>query len=97
MMYWGNGGMNGWGFALMSISTALFWVLLIAGIVLLARYLGDHRPQALDQSRGQGAAEQILAERLARGEIEEDEYRRRLAALRGQAGPESSKEIHSRK
>ena len=97
MMYWGNSGMNGWGFALMSFSTVLFWILLIAGIVLLARYLGDRGPQAPNRSAGFRAAEQILAERLARGEIDEDEYRRRLAALRGQAGTESSTEIHSRK
>jgi uncharacterized membrane protein len=31
------------------------------------------------------AAEQILAERFARGEIDEQEYQRRLAALRGNA------------
>ncbi|MFZ4247511.1 SHOCT domain-containing protein [Streptomyces griseoincarnatus] len=29
------------------------------------------------------AAEQVLAERFARGEIDEDEYRRRAAVLRG--------------
>ena len=82
-MMWGN-GMDGWGFALMSVSTALFWVLAIAGIVLLVRYLGDHRPQAPDRSPRPVDAEQILAERFARGEIDDDEYRRRLEVLRGQ-------------
>ena len=86
MMYWGNNGMNGWGFAAMSISTVLFWVLLIAGIVLLARYLGDLRPRTPDRLPRQRVAEQILAERFARGEIEEDEYRRRLETLHDQAG-----------
>ncbi|MGW5780347.1 SHOCT domain-containing protein [Streptomyces sp. NPDC003863] len=32
--------------------------------------------------QGPAAAEQILGERLARGEIDEEEYRRRLSALR---------------
>jgi putative membrane protein len=82
-MMWGN-GMDGWGFALMSVSTALFWVLVIAGTVLLVRYLGDHRPQAPDRSPRPVDAEQILAERFARGEIDDDEYRRRLEVLRGQ-------------
>ncbi|MFJ5232806.1 SHOCT domain-containing protein [Kitasatospora sp. NPDC088391] len=31
-----------------------------------------------------GEAERLLAERLARGEVEVEEYRRRLAALRGE-------------
>ncbi|WP_443079907.1 SHOCT domain-containing protein [Streptomyces sp. P9-A4] len=34
-------------------------------------------------SRPATSAEQILGERLARGEIDEEEYRRRLTALRG--------------
>lgn len=84
MMYWGNNGMNGWGYALMSVSTLLFWVLLIAGIVLLARYLGDHNPPRPDRSPRQNPAEQILAERFARGEMDDDEYHRRLETLRGQ-------------
>jgi putative membrane protein len=86
MMYWDSNGMNGWGYALMSVSTVLLWVLLITGIVLLIRYLGDDRRQVPDRSPRHGAAEQILAERLARGEIDDDEYRSRLDALRGQNG-----------
>jgi putative membrane protein len=83
MMYWGN-GMNGWGYALMSLSTVLIWVLMIAGIVVLVRYLGDHRPESPDRSPRHSAAEQILAERFARGEIDDDEYRRALETLRAQ-------------
>jgi putative membrane protein len=87
MMYWGHNGMNGWGFALMSVSTTLFWVLLIVGIVLLIRYLGDHSTQTPDRSPQHSSAEEILAERFARCEIDEDEYRHRREALRGQDGP----------
>ena len=58
----------------------LFWGLLITGIVLLVRYLrNDHPGQAPTAS----SAEQVLAERFARGEINETEYRDRLATLRG--------------
>ena len=85
MMYWGNSGMSGWGLTLMSVSTALFWVLMIAGIVLAVRYLGDRHPQTPDPSARQVTGEQILAERFARGEIDDEEYRRRLQTLRGQA------------
>jgi len=80
MMYWSNNAMNGWGFAFMSVGTVLFWALLIAGIVLLMRYLRDPG----SQPPGRGRAEQILAERFARGEINDDEYRGRLETLRGQ-------------
>lgn len=37
------------------------------------------------------APEQLLAERFARGEIDEDEYRRRLAVLRDATGPRLTK------
>jgi putative membrane protein len=37
------------------------------------------------------APEQVLAERFARGEIDEDEYRRRLGVLRETAGPRLTK------
>jgi putative membrane protein len=87
MMYWNNNGMNGWGYALMGVNSLLFWLLLIAGIVLLARYLGDQHPRITHHPSVPTAAEQILAERFARGEIDDEEYRRRLATVRGQEDP----------
>jgi putative membrane protein len=48
-MYWYDGDhMSGWGVTLMTISTVGFWVLVIMGIVLLVRYLGE----AIDRGRG---------------------------------------------
>ena len=56
---------------------------LIAGIVAAIRYL------AAAQDRTSGPAprtpQDVLAERYARGEIEEEEYERRLHTLRGAA------------
>jgi putative membrane protein len=81
MMYWGN-GIGGWGMAVMAVSNLLFWGLVIAGLVVLVRYLGQagrggtptgHRP----------TPEQVLADRFARGEIDDDEYARRLQILSG--------------
>lgn len=40
---WYGPGMGGWGYALMTVSTVLFWGLLILGIVALIRYLRGHR------------------------------------------------------
>ncbi|MFG3490573.1 SHOCT domain-containing protein [Streptomyces sp. NPDC047972] len=81
MMFWYGDGMNGWGWFAMSAGMVLFWGLLITVAVMLFRTL-DHSSQRPPRSRPAPSAEQILGERLARGEIEEDEYRRRLTALR---------------
>ncbi|WP_395298164.1 SHOCT domain-containing protein [Kitasatospora hibisci] len=99
MMYWNDHGMNGWGLGLMTVTMLLFWGLLIFGVVALVRYLGhasQHRPAAYDPppqppaggAPGRPTPEQLLAERLARGEIEPDEYRRRMDVLRGGPPPE---------
>ncbi len=94
MMYWYGSGMSGWGYALMTIGLILFWGAVIFGIVALVRYAGRGGKQAsAPQSPPPPAQtpERLLAERFARGEIDEDEYQRRLAALRGtgQARPAS--------
>lgn len=82
MMYGWSGDMGIWGYIMMSVSMLIFWGAIIAGVVLLARSLratGQQHYQA-PPSRG---AEDLLAERFARGEIDETEYRARLAVLRG--------------
>ncbi|ROQ26336.1 putative membrane protein [Streptomyces sp. PanSC19] len=81
MMFWYGDGMNGWGWFAMSAGTVLFWGLLITGAVMFFRSLD----RAAERPRGSGtapSAERILGERLARGEIDEEEYRRRLTVLR---------------
>ncbi|MFF8839428.1 SHOCT domain-containing protein [Streptomyces sp. NPDC015130] len=73
--------MNGWGWFAMSAGMLLFWALLITVVVMLFRTLdrASVRPSVPEVTR----PEQLLGERLARGEIDEEEYRRRLSALRG--------------
>ncbi|MET4144806.1 hypothetical protein [Arthrobacter sp. UYCo732] len=80
MMYW-DGNMGGWGYALMVISFVLFWGAVIAAIVLLARAVGPGN-RSHDPASGAGYAENLLAERFARGEIDENEYTARLNILR---------------
>ena len=60
------------------LNTVLFWGLIILGVIALFRYLnrGDRSTMA------RSTPEQVLAERFARGEIDEQEYERRLATLR---------------
>ncbi|MFF4580177.1 SHOCT domain-containing protein [Streptomyces sp. NPDC001389] len=88
MWYDGGWGWGGWFFV--AIVMVLFWALVIAGIVVLVRYLaGGHHghqggppPPSGEPGWGSRRAEDLLAERFARGEIDEDEYKRRLALLR---------------
>jgi putative membrane protein len=79
MMYWGYG--MGWaGMLAMILGYLVFWALVVGGIVMLVRYPGHS-----DQSAGPASTspQQQLAERYARGEIDEEEYRRHLQILTG--------------
>lgn len=83
-MYYGGGHMTGWGWFGMTIGMIAFWGLLIALAILLYRAFTDGQPGG-GSTGGPTDADprQILAERYARGEIDEDEYQRRLATLTG--------------
>ena len=83
MMYGYGSGIGGWGYALMAIGMVLFWGALIYGIVALARYARRDGPRGYEPA-GPSAPEpeRLLAERFARGEIDEDDYRQRLTSLR---------------
>ena len=59
------------------------WLLFLAFIGFLAYLLVRHISETRAAQPGRSSAEDVLAERLARGEIDEDEYRRRRDALRG--------------
>ncbi|GAA4757941.1 SHOCT domain-containing protein [Actinomycetospora chibensis] len=83
MMWWYGPGMNGWGYGLMTISMVLFWALIIFGMVALIRYLG----RAGQVAAARPTPQQLLDERFARGEIDEDEYRRRLDLMAVVTGP----------
>lgn len=80
MMFYGN-GVNGWAMLLMTVSSLLFWGLVVFGIVALVRYTGRSTPVGGHPAPQGLTPQQVLAERFARGEIDEDEYRRRLQVL----------------
>lgn len=65
-------GMAGW----MMVSSLVFWLVLAAIVVFAIVRLGR-------QPDRRGGAETILDERLARGEIDVEEYRARRALLAG--------------
>jgi putative membrane protein len=80
-MMWGYDW--GWGAWLaMGVMMLLFWGLVIAGVIALVRYLGGTRDGGrLGSRRERTRAEDVLAERFARTEIDEDEYTRRRELL----------------
>jgi putative membrane protein len=84
MMMMGFGGSGGWvGWLVMVLVMIAFWALLIAALVALVRYLlSSSRGTDVTTSPGPGSAEDVLAERYARGEIDDGEYHRRLALIR---------------
>ena len=73
--------MNGYWFGLGGLFMVLFWVFVIAGIVWLVLTLTRSTTRANDD--GRSSAVRILEERLARGEIDAEEFRTRRAALEG--------------
>lgn len=78
---WNGGYGGGWGWIGTAVEFTLLFAVLITAIVLAVRYLtGSHRGGgSMPQGR---AAEDVLGERLARGEIDDAEYRQRMTALR---------------
>lgn len=95
-MFWYGPGMGGWGYGLAAFGSLVFWAAVIVVIVLLIRHYGRQGSAGgAFSSPGPGprnAAEQLLAERFARGEIDADEYRERLRVLREAAGAAGSKQ-----
>jgi putative membrane protein len=83
MMFWYGPGMTGSGYALMTIGMVLFWALVIFGVVALIRFFtrADQPPTT------RSTPEQLLADRFARGEIDEQEYHHRLDVLRDRSRP----------
>lgn len=76
MMFWYGHDLSVWGWVGMILTMLAFWALVVAAVVWLigATRTGDRRPPG---------PEELLAERFARGDINDTEYRDRLAALRG--------------
>ena len=59
-------------------------VLTVLGVVALVRYLGHNHDTPTGPASGPASiGESILRERLARGEIDEEQFRKTLSLLRG--------------
>jgi len=73
----GWGFMHGFGW----IFGALFWLVVILGIVALLRWLSSSSGQDLPPPKQKSALE-ILDERFARGEIDQQEYEHKREVLK---------------
>ena len=76
-----NGGGHWWGWLIGLAVLALVVVLVVWVVTRIVQPHAAAHPATREQSRP--SAEVILADRFARGEIDEHEYRRRRDALRG--------------
>ncbi len=82
MWYWG-GGMQWWGWLLGAIGMVVFWGLVIWAIwYVVAAVIGRGR---IPGERPNADPKGILDERLARGEIDAEEYRRLRDLMAGRA------------
>lgn len=86
-MWWNNGmdwgAMGGGGWVVMTVVMLAFWALVVGGVVALFR---SGRPTVSKGVSGSAttperSAENVLDERFARGEIDEQEYHARRAVL----------------
>ena len=59
--------MSGWGYALGIIGMVLFWAVLVLAIAAAVRYLDRKRRESFPPPPLPPTAEQVLAERFARG------------------------------
>lgn len=80
---WYGDHMNGWAYGLMGVTSLLFWTALVLGAIALSRHLRSSA--APGRTASDTHPEQVLADRYARGDIDDEEYHRRLDTLRGSA------------
>lgn len=83
-MWYHDSGWSGGGWLLMGLVMVAFWALVITAVIWAVRSSGSRHqgPLAAPPWPQPGlGARQILDERFARGEINEDEYRQRRGVL----------------
>lgn len=75
------GWMSGWAWLAMAVMLVAFLVLVVVAATMVTRLLGPpDQPGGGDRPAGRSAME-ILRERFASGEIDEEEFQRRRAVL----------------
>ena len=86
MMFWYGGGWAWWQAGLMWLAMIAFWAFLIWAIYALVTGVMRREGEPGHGGQPPGGARRILDERLARGEIDAEEYRRLREVLDGGPG-----------
>ncbi|NNN15434.1 MAG: SHOCT domain-containing protein [Acidimicrobiaceae bacterium] len=80
MMYeFGNQGWGAGGWIFMAVAMVIFWAIVVFGVIALVRYVGHNYRN--DPSIPKDP-ESILKERFAKGEIDEESFRKSIATLK---------------
>ena len=82
MMNGWSGSPSAWAWVVMLVGLLALWALAGAGVVAAARFLRQGGNPREIEPAPRRSAEELLADRFAGGEIDEDEYWQRLHALR---------------
>lgn len=77
MMYWDDG--SGYSWFLMLPMMILIWGLIIAAIIYIVRGSNNNKTTP---ERNHDNGERILSERFAKGDIDEEEYKKRITVLK---------------
>jgi putative membrane protein len=86
MMFWYGGGWAWWQAGLMWVAMIAFWVFLIWAVYALVTAVMRRGGEPGRAGQQPGDARRILDERLARGEIDAEEYGRLREVLDGGPG-----------
>jgi putative membrane protein len=86
MMWWDHGGWGAGDWVAMSLMMVVFWGGLVALVVWLVRSFRDDRDRTPDVPSPTQHAEELLAERFARGEIDGEEFTRSRELLHTGSG-----------
>jgi len=68
------------GYWMMPLAMVTFVIVTVAAVILVIRWVGSDRSSSGTVKKAENAAD-ILRERFARGDIDENEYRERLSVL----------------
>jgi putative membrane protein len=77
-MWWWHDSLSAWEWVWMTAMMVAFWGVIVWLVIYVVRSGGVHE----STSQRDRSPEQLVDERFARGEIDEDEYVRRREALR---------------
>jgi putative membrane protein len=72
---------GGFGFGIPGLGMVLFWGAIIVLVIVLVRLFSQPNPGARGEQQRQKSAREILDERYARGEIDQEEYEKKKRSL----------------